>query len=1052
MDEITQRDTTRSNSTGSAEDEDLSSAIAASLELPQSSPSRATNHIAWNPNSPTEWWTYNRQMAAYRDAVELSRDLHLQAAIEDSIQEASSSQSPLRTEDGEPGPSGEGRMIIPSSETRLNSKEICQYPTIEARIEDLSRNLETEVSPRSDMQGDTYVYIDPPPRQPEQDQIRYERYIERYKNPIVMQSKMLISLNSPFFNKLFGSTHQYRVIRRRGLVDKLPDSIKFVIDLTPPTEGDEAVYLTTELCCSEGVMKWYQAGQRWGIGKAMIGGGDDHMLGADAQYYQSHQTRRISSMIAKNVQSRFSSIENQIRSEHSPLTAFAVPKYTSAPIPEYSPVRHRCAIERVLAVIQGLDPQLNSAPKVWTTFAVAKYFNVAHSHLMDYIVRWLRGFPNSFFIEVLPETTLKIADGLQCPELCRDTFAILVGEEALENSRSILKVMGNAVTLFGRRRTELPEAYLTSLEYASKAFLDRTISSFMSLVNDEMRWIENLPEFGKLSYTESSSVDIQNTSSALKRLLKDYIKGAVYTILCKDYNHMPGPAEGFSGGEDLFPRASWVNIWTSLVPRQRILTRSFWRALSECTLFEGSSNYSIGEPDTFSVMSELTPIERELQEKNVIQQIWNEDIERMVTYLKEASEKYVNTVASGFVNRNTNIRDASNLPQSNQISLVEGNNTCFVTDHTHKIIQVRDAQDSGQQDKRISPKVDVIFDNTLNGEMPKPEPAISESSSDRPALGKFPPGMAPDDTPADNLLPEFTLVDNDFDEDLYLDNQPLLAQAETEAGYNSFERHAPEKITQPSFDLSVFFGQASNYLAVFAERMLSSPDASIRHDTLELKLTNTLVCLTDSEWKYLPLWAGGNDDGSGGVYNDELPLSHDEFSTAGPKVHTGSVSSTDSGYTILQSAPSNSELNTSAVAVDGYSDTLPRGYVVPDEYDVPWHIPFYESKGQAKERLENTAASSKKSASSVTFDILDEPNVLKTSTEQKMEEEQCTKKMVDTLAALEEEVVASEEADGEDPDDVIHDLLGDGDSDDAAELASGSEGDGEDEDDDMIIV
>jgi hypothetical protein len=37
---------------------------------------------------------------------------------------------------------------------------------------------------------------------------------------------------------------------------------------------------------------------------------------------------------------------------------------------------------------------------------------------------------------------------------------------------------------------------------------------------------------------------------------------------------------------------------------------------------------------------------------------------------------------------------------------------------------------------------------------------------------------------------------------------------------------------------------------------------------LPTNLIDTLMCLNEDEWKYLPLWAGGNDDGTGGVFDE----------------------------------------------------------------------------------------------------------------------------------------------------------------------------------------
>ena len=106
--------------------------------------------------------------------------------------------------------------------------------------------------------------------------------------------------------------------------------------------------------------------------------------------------------------------------------------------------------------------------------------------------------------------------------------------------------------------------------------------------------------------------------------------------------------------------------------------------------------------------------------------------------------------------------------------------------------------------------------------------------------------------------------------------------------------------------------------------MLSTPHLPSQ-DPLDLRLTNTLVCLTDSEWKYLPLWAGGNDDDSGGVFDDEVPLADTGFSTAGPKVHTGVGSSrASSDFEMLGGSTINGSYHTSTVVNDGYSDDLDR--------------------------------------------------------------------------------------------------------------------------------
>lgn len=103
------------------------------------------------------------------------------------------------------------------------------------------------------------------------------------------------------------------------------------------------------------------------------------------------------------------------------------------------------------------------------------------------------------------------------------------------------------------------------------------------------------------------------------------------------------------------------------------------------------------------------------------------------------------------------------------------------------------------------------------------------------------------------------------------------------------------------FNLNTFLLYVSDKIEAICTGMLAAPDAATRSDTLELVLTDTLVCLDQSEWKYLPLWAGGNDDGSGGVFDDSVPLAETGLSAAapGPGFHTGLSSTGSSEYELV---------------------------------------------------------------------------------------------------------------------------------------------------------
>ncbi|KAF7869988.1 hypothetical protein EAF04_004772 [Stromatinia cepivora] len=75
----------------------------------------------------------------------------------------------------------------------------------------------------------------------------------------------------------------------------------------------------------------------------------------------------------------------------------------------------------------------------------------------------------------------------------------------------------------------------------------------------------------------------------------------------------------------------------------------------------------------------------------------------------------------------------------------------------------------------------------------------------------------------------------------------------------------PVKEPAHNFNLSTSVKELNHYIEDICLSMLSKPDGS--EFTL---LIDTLLCLTDNEWQYLPLWAGGNDDGSGGVTSADV--------------------------------------------------------------------------------------------------------------------------------------------------------------------------------------
>lgn len=767
----------------------------------------------WSPNPLSERETVRRQMEAYNQARAEQEELQVEIATRKSLK------------DFEIGSANDECLSSP--------------PLMEERINNMAIRLDNDLPLICDASGDTWVFVDPPAQLAQGDE-NYASYISRYESPFLLQAKFLMELGSAFFQRALSPSSQYRVLRRRGLAGKLPPGIKYVLDLTPPIEGDDAVYLTTELCCSQGVLSWSESNKRWGVSKTLVGGSEECSLGGPSpsrQSGESHPVRYVFGGIPRSADGEARFI---------PL--------------EYSQIRHRAAIERVLLAIQGQDPQLNSAPKMWTTFAVAKYFDITHSPLTDYIVRWLRAYPNSYFVEVLPEVSLKIADGLQCQQLCRDTFAILVGEEALFN---VHRLRGGAPdigrSVHGRKRDDLPELYQTRVEYASKAFLDRITATFQELVGHEMIWMRDVPEYQKLASIDRPGVTNSYVLVSLKDRLKAYVRGAIYKLLCSNFERMPNAKDGMDGDDDLYPRTNWTDIWNRLLPRERIMTRSFWRALRKQDIICGSSNFDINDHmanATHFLNGEPTAIEESMLSERAAKKVYKAELEDLALRLEALS-------------------NAHRGPRPGHQFLVADLAIRYARD---------DAIKSGDD-------VDTVASVST----------MAPTSTFKPTEG--------------SMVPAFNALAKNYEDTSGLDSSasPLNATLATEDNYSTV-----------CFEVGTFLDQARAYLRPVCDHILGSNHI---YSPLELELTDTLVCLEDAEYKYLPIWANGNDDGSGGVYNDEVPSAYGGFSTAGPDVHTGTGSSSASsdGYELIGSQSDNSTRNTSTIVNDGRSSVLHHG-------------------------------------------------------------------------------------------------------------------------------
>ena len=264
-------------------------------------------------------------------------------------------------------------------------------------------------------EGDTLVYITYPSNIQVYDHTGFRLTSQ---TPFKVHSEKLLATGSKKFKELLADWPQAKFKRRKGFFGGLPDGIKYIIDLTPPDEGDEAVELTTELSCSAGIRHWYLAEKRYKVPVDVCGGKDEvakpikqkpvyknyddladvmtddfepeFKLVNEIGNYEIDVDERIapSDGSAGVLGDTLIKLEDQQLKEALERSKVEIFNHPAAPPPkskdgydgveevaEYCAIRHRAGIERLLQLIEGKEPRLDSAPKVWTLFVLSKYFD-----------------------------------------------------------------------------------------------------------------------------------------------------------------------------------------------------------------------------------------------------------------------------------------------------------------------------------------------------------------------------------------------------------------------------------------------------------------------------------------------------------------------------------------------------------------------------------------------------------------------------------------------------------------------------------------------------
>ncbi|OJI96640.1 hypothetical protein ASPVEDRAFT_36037 [Aspergillus versicolor CBS 583.65] len=367
-----------------------------------------------------------------------------------------------------------------------------------------------------------------------------------------IHSWKLLATGSAVLRQLFDPKVQERNIKNRG---GLPEGIRYIIDLTPPSTEDDAVLHLTELSCPLGIRTWAAARDRWDLPPQCVSGVDIHSSDGDGD--------------DKN---------------HSGYPA------------EYSPARHRAGIIHVLQVLEGLNPKLDTPCKLWTFFAVAKLYEIsALRDIRTRVTLWLYEGENKLFIQLHPEIAYRIAKGIRCDYLLQDAFCVLVGEEALlllRNSGTPIPKQQQTTTVHGRPREMLDDDDVQRVQYAGESFLGSIIEKFVQLIGDDMHWLKNILEFRRVFYSPHGPPE-EEVVNDLIATLKDWVRATIFMVLSLDTTVWMSSKYRLELSGD-YPTSDYLNVYSSMPFMAHIMTRTFWVILSERKLNEIDGEKDIG--------------------------------------------------------------------------------------------------------------------------------------------------------------------------------------------------------------------------------------------------------------------------------------------------------------------------------------------------------------------------------------------------------------------------------------------------------------------------
>lgn len=338
---------------------------------------------------------------------------------------------------------------------------------------------------------------------------------------------------SKFPAMLDNEIYQARVRRRRKPPANMTEGVKYLLDLTPASEGDDLVFQMAEMSLPSGVIKWWATGLLQDTPSHLVDGHDDvcscgirlapkedeKSAGTETENGDG-DTGRVGDLnepqsndagthaaapqepASQDPKEGFikpnpeTLLQMQARGENE---LYRTPHYRN--IPDYCRIRHCNSIIRLLMMIEGHNVGINSASRAWSMVAISKIFECP-SVVRDRVAEWIVCQPK--FVEILPEVAMRIGFILQLSTVTRMAFRILVNELALEEAAGTdgFHPVTKNVTVFGRRKDDVPDEMQNLVQHAARELTDRIAAQYDDLIHPDKLDLWGLMDWKKLRTIE----------------------------------------------------------------------------------------------------------------------------------------------------------------------------------------------------------------------------------------------------------------------------------------------------------------------------------------------------------------------------------------------------------------------------------------------------------------------------------------------------------------------------------------------------------------------